>query len=102
MTSVLIQDFSERSKEVSKYFIFLRNLEQGATKLSMKSMGDNPSKIKVVDPELLKTLKASAFLLLYNLVEATMRNVIAVPIRKVVRSGCLNCAPLCTLHQFVP
>jgi hypothetical protein len=25
-----------------------------------------------------------------------------VPIRKVVRSGCLNCAPLCTLHQFVP
>jgi hypothetical protein len=26
----------------------------------------------------------------------------AIPIRKVVRSGCLNCAPLCTLHQFVP
>jgi hypothetical protein len=76
MTSVLIQDFTERSKEVSKYFIFLRNLEQGATKLSMKSMGDNPNKIKVVDPELLKTLKASAFLLLYNLVESTMRNVI--------------------------
>ena len=25
-----------------------------------------------------------------------------VPIRKVVRSGCLNCAPLCNLHQFVP
>jgi hypothetical protein len=26
----------------------------------------------------------------------------AVPIRKVVRSGCLNCAPLCSLHQFAP
>jgi hypothetical protein len=25
-----------------------------------------------------------------------------VPIRKVVRSGCLNCAPLCSLHQFAP
>jgi hypothetical protein len=25
-----------------------------------------------------------------------------VPIRKVVRSGCLNCAPLSSLHQFVP
>jgi type I restriction enzyme M protein len=25
-----------------------------------------------------------------------------VPIRKVVRSGCLNCAPLCSLHQFEP
>jgi MAE_28990/MAE_18760-like HEPN len=36
----------------------------------------NLSKIKEIDPELLKTLKASGFLLLYNLVEATMRNII--------------------------
>ena len=69
MTSALIQDFAERSKEVSKYFIFLKCLEQGAIKLSMNSMDNNPNKIKVVDPELLKTLKASGFLLLYNLVE---------------------------------
>lgn len=75
MTSALIQDFTERSKEVSKYFIFLKSLEQGTTKLSMDGKGDS-SKIKVIDPELLKTLKASGFLLLYNLVEATMRNVI--------------------------
>lgn len=75
MTNVLIQDFTERSKEVSKYFIFLKNLEQGTTKLSMYGRGDS-SKIKEIDPELLKTLKASSFLLLYNLVEATMRNVI--------------------------
>jgi small-conductance mechanosensitive channel len=26
----------------------------------------------------------------------------AVPIRKVVRSGCLNCAPKCSLHQLEP
>jgi hypothetical protein len=75
MTSALIQDFTERSKEVSKYFIFLKSLEQGTTKLSMNGKGDS-SKIKVLDPELLKTLKASGFLLLYNLVEATMKNVI--------------------------
>jgi hypothetical protein len=75
MTSVLIQDFAERSREVSKYFIFLKNLEQGSTKLSMNSKSDN-SKIKTIDPELLKTLKASGFLLLYNLVEATMKNII--------------------------
>jgi DNA-binding protein YbaB len=75
MTSALIQDFTERSKEVSKYFIFLKNLEQGTIKLSMDGKG-NSSKIKVIDPELLKTLKASGFLLLYNLVEATMKNVI--------------------------
>ncbi|KAM3099929.1 MAE_28990/MAE_18760 family HEPN-like nuclease [Phormidesmis sp. 146-12] len=75
MTSVLLQDFTERSREVSRYFIFLKSLEQGTTKLSMDGKGSS-SKIKDIDPELLKTLKASGFLLLYNLVEATMRNVI--------------------------
>ncbi|NJK52341.1 MAG: hypothetical protein HC936_05075 [Leptolyngbyaceae cyanobacterium SU_3_3] len=75
MTSVLFQDFDERSKEVSKYFIFLKSLEQSTTKLSMEDKQRNP-KIREIDSELLKTLKASAFLLLYNLVEATMRNAI--------------------------
>ncbi len=75
MTRVFFQDFNERSKEVSKYFIFLKSLEQATTKISMEDLNGNP-KIKEVDSDLLKTLKASAFLLLYNLVEATMRNAI--------------------------
>lgn len=75
MTSRLFQDFNERSKEVSKYFMFLKSLEQGTTKLSMQAQGGIP-KIKEIDSELIKTLKASGFLLLYNLVESTMRNAI--------------------------
>ena len=75
MTSVLIEDFNERAKEVSKYFIFLKSLEQGTTKLSMGVKNDK-LRIKEIDPELIKTLKASGFLLLYNLVEATMSNII--------------------------
>jgi hypothetical protein len=75
MTSALFQDFNERSREVSKYFIFLKSLEQGTTKLSMTGKGGSP-KIREIDAELIKTLKASSFLLLYNLVEATMRNAI--------------------------
>ncbi|MBD1880709.1 MAE_28990/MAE_18760 family HEPN-like nuclease [Coleofasciculus sp. FACHB-T130] len=75
MTSALFQDFNERSREVSKYFIFLKSLEQKTTKLSMESKGGS-LKIREIDPELIKTLKASGFLLLYNLVEATMRNAI--------------------------
>ncbi|BAZ20838.1 hypothetical protein NIES4073_17160 [Kalymmatonema gypsitolerans NIES-4073] len=75
MTSGLFQDFNERSREVNKYFIFLKSLEQGTTKLSMAGKGGSP-KIREIDPELIKTLKASGFLLLYNLVEATMRNAI--------------------------
>jgi hypothetical protein len=72
MTRILFEDFDERAKEVSQYFIFLKNLEQESIKLSM---GSKP-KIKAIDPNLLRTLKASGFLLLYNLVEATMRNAI--------------------------
>lgn len=75
MTSPLFQDFNERSREVSKYFMLLKSLEQGTTKLTMEGMGGIP-KIKEIDSELIKTLKASSFLLLYNLVEATMRNAI--------------------------
>jgi len=86
MTSVLIQDFTERAKEVSKYFIFLKSLEQKTTKLSMNGKGNN-LKIKAIDPELLKTLKASGFLLLYNLVEATMRNVIEAIFDKLRSEG---------------
>lgn len=73
MTSTLFQDFNERSREVSKYFMFIKSLEQGTTKLSI---GYNRPKTKEIDSELVKTLKASGFLLLYNLVEATMRNAI--------------------------
>ncbi|NEP20648.1 MAE_28990/MAE_18760 family HEPN-like nuclease [Moorena sp. SIO3I6] len=75
MTSPLFEDFNERSKEVSKYFIVMKNMEQGTIKLSMEGKSGEP-KIKQIDPELLKTMKASGFLLLYNLVESTMRNAI--------------------------
>lgn len=75
MTSTLFQDFNKRSKEVSKYFSFLKSLEQGTTKLSMEGISGK-NKIRKIDPELEKTLKASGFLLLYNLLESTMRNAI--------------------------
>ncbi|WP_193197878.1 MAE_28990/MAE_18760 family HEPN-like nuclease [Nostoc sp. MG11] len=75
MTGTLLQDFNKRSKEVSKYFIFLKNLEQGNIKLIMEGM-DGKTKTRTIDTELEKTLKASGFLLLYNLIESTMRNAI--------------------------
>ncbi|MGB6301487.1 MAG: MAE_28990/MAE_18760 family HEPN-like nuclease [Rivularia sp. (in: cyanobacteria)] len=69
------EDFEKRSKEVSKYFMFLKSLEQGTTKLTIGN-GNKRIKTREIDSELEKTLKASGFLLLYNLVEATMRNAI--------------------------
>jgi hypothetical protein len=75
MTSILFQDFNERSKEVSKYFMLLKSFENGSTKLCMEGK-NTKKKIKNIDTDLANTLKASAFLLLYNLVESTMRNAI--------------------------
>ena len=86
MISALFQDFNERSREVSKYLMFLKSLEQGTTKLSMEGKR-KISKIKEIDSELIKTLKASAFLLLYNLVEATMRNAIEAIFDELQRKG---------------
>ena len=74
MTDFLFYDFKERAKEVRKYLIFLKGLESESINIKL---GTPPKeKIKKVDEDLIKTLKASAFLLLYNLVEATMRNAI--------------------------
>ena len=74
MKSKLFEDFDERVREVSKYFFLIKNLEQGSIKLSMGNI--NHPKVKKIDAELDKTLKATGFLLLYNLVESTIRNAV--------------------------
>lgn len=65
-----LEDFNERAKDVSDYLHFLRDLEQGQILLS-KDGG-----ISKIDSELDKSLKSTGFLLLYNLIESTMRNAI--------------------------
>ncbi|MFM5890200.1 MAE_28990/MAE_18760 family HEPN-like nuclease [Anabaena sp. AL93] len=71
----VILDFNTRVEEVNKYFNFLKELTAENTKLTvLEENGDQT--IKPIDPELVITLKANGFLLLYNLVESTMRNAI--------------------------
>jgi hypothetical protein len=72
--SFVFEDFQKRSEEVSKYFIFLQNLQQGKIKLVEEIPGNNKAKER--DKVLEHTLKASAYLLLYNLIESTMKNAI--------------------------
>lgn len=64
----VLSDFNKRAKEVSDYVNFVKDLEEQKTKISKE---DNLAKIYV---ELLKTLKATAYLLLYNLIESTIRS----------------------------
>jgi hypothetical protein len=74
MNTVLL-DFNTRAQEVDDYFIFLESLIKQTIKLSVaESAGQY--QIQSLNPELAKTLKANGFLLLYNLVESTMRNAI--------------------------
>lgn len=72
--SLVFQDFNERSEKVSKYFIFLQNLQQGKIKLVEEIPGNNKAQER--DNVLESTLKASAYLLLYNLIESTIKNAI--------------------------
>ncbi|MDY6781421.1 MAG: MAE_28990/MAE_18760 family HEPN-like nuclease [Cyanobacteriota bacterium] len=74
MKSTLFKDFDERSQEVRSYFLFIKNLEYGSIQLNVvNAKSSNPKKI---NNNLAKTLKATGFLLLYNLVESTMTNAI--------------------------
>jgi hypothetical protein len=76
MTSkTFFQEFKERSKEVSDYFLFVKDLEEDNIQLVVEEDAEKP-KIKERYPKLSNTLKASAYLLLYNLVESSMRNAI--------------------------
>lgn len=74
MQTVLL-DFNTRVQEINEYFVFLEGLINETTKLAVSDETDQ-QKIKAIDPDLAKTLKANAFLLLYNLIESSMRNAI--------------------------
>ena len=74
MNTVLL-DFNTRAQEVDDYFIFLESLIKQTTKLAVADSAGK-DKIQSLNPELAKTLKANGFLLLYNLVESTVRNAI--------------------------
>jgi MAE_28990/MAE_18760-like HEPN len=71
----VISDFNTRVQEINKYFLFIDNLINGTMKLVISEDGVE-QKIRGVDRDLAKTLKANGFLLLYNLVESSMTNAI--------------------------
>ncbi|BAQ60620.1 hypothetical protein GM3708_1026 [Geminocystis sp. NIES-3708] len=64
----VLDDFNQRAKEVTDYIDFVKNLEEQEKKAT------NDHYLSIVKVNLLTTLKATAYLLLYNLVESTIRN----------------------------
>jgi len=64
----VIVDFNERVSEIDEYLSLLQMISEPDAKISVD--GKRPRKVKTVA---LKTMKASCFLMLYNLVESSIR-----------------------------
>ena len=68
-------DFTTRADEVTRYFQFLREFDE--ERVNFVALPTGQSSISSADQvALFKTLKANGFLLLYNLVESTVKNAI--------------------------
>lgn len=68
-----IEDYNNRLREVDIYFETLRFLEQGQCSIHRVDILGQAEE-REINQELLVIMKAHGFLLLYNLIEATIRN----------------------------
>ena len=68
-------DFTTRAEEVTRYFRFLRTFDEKCIAFLNPPL-DQPAMSPSDQEALFKTLKANGFLLLYNLVESTVKNAI--------------------------
>ncbi|GAB3514234.1 MAE_28990/MAE_18760 family HEPN-like nuclease [Emticicia fontis] len=64
-------DFADNKSEIEQYFNFLKAIENGGVNLHNASIS-----VFRIDTELINILKATTFLLLYNLIESTVRNIL--------------------------
>ena len=75
-------EYNKRLREIELYFDTLRLLDKGTCTIKCVDILGN-EETKNVDTELSTILKANGFLLLYNLIEATIRNSIDAVINSI-------------------
>lgn len=83
---LVIDSFNERVTELDLYFKMLNSLEEPDVQLHFPSK--HTHRYKRPDPDWLKTLKATAFLLLYNLVESSVRDGLGAIYERARADGC--------------
>ncbi|MEK7434859.1 MAG: MAE_28990/MAE_18760 family HEPN-like nuclease [Cyanobacteriota bacterium] len=66
----VITDFNKRVDEINKYFVLLSQIVDDNAELFFR----NENNYKLIDNELHKILKANGFLLLYNLIESSIKS----------------------------
>lgn len=69
-------EYNKRLKEVSLYLEAIKLLDNGDCSIICKDINGDIRE-QIIDGELTKIMKANGFLLLYNLIEATIRNSIS-------------------------
>ncbi|MEA3446100.1 MAG: MAE_28990/MAE_18760 family HEPN-like nuclease [Bacteroidota bacterium] len=66
------QDFENRKSEIENYFKFLTIFDNDSTKIQYKKDGEIVT--ERIQPQFQRILIANTFLILYNLIESTVRN----------------------------
>lgn len=79
----IFDDFNGRSKEVERYIQVLTRLEQPEIIIMSKLTG---ARQKIFQEDSLKVMKATAFLLIYNLVESSIRSAFSFAYSEIGRS----------------
>lgn len=69
-------EYTKRLNEVTLYFETIKLLDNGDCSIICKDINGGTTE-KIINGELAKIMKANGFLLLYNLIEATIRNSIS-------------------------
>lgn len=69
------QEFQDRVNEIGAFFQFIEKVDSGEVLLIQRD-STVPAYVPQVQEDLLRTFKASAFLLLYNLMESTVTNAV--------------------------
>lgn len=84
--STLIQAFDVRLGELTSYYKFIDMIERDSAALSLPNK--KTWRTRPVDERILRILKANFFLLLYNLVEATIRDGFTAVYEAIDADGC--------------
>lgn len=74
------REFKERCAEIDSYFEFLRKIIVRKGKILYSN-----GKLEIFDPILIETLKANGFLLLYNLVESSIKQAIEAIFEEIIK-----------------
>lgn len=96
--SILLSEYEGRVSEILIYFDFLENLLEREALLHFPRA--RKRKFAHCSEDLLKILKANAFLLLYNLIESSIRNGVA-KIYDAVRTDNLGYVGICSELQVI-